>query len=108
MAAPPETGDVAVHQEHGKEREEPKPVNLFAMFQRLPHGASANEGDGIRVRSALPRLGAVHAFDTPCCAETFPRCSVYLMTLAFGSVPHTFHAVSALGYWFWRLAGAEI
>jgi len=35
MTPPPEPRDIAVHQEHGQEREEPKAVDLLAMFQRL-------------------------------------------------------------------------
>ena len=38
MTAPPEVRDIAVHQKHRKERDEPKSIDLCAMTQRL-HGS---------------------------------------------------------------------
>ena len=35
MTAPPEVGDVGVHQKHGQECEEPESIDLIAMFQHL-------------------------------------------------------------------------
>ena len=55
ITAPPEVRDIAVHQEHRQESEEPKSIDLFAMFQRLH--VSRARGEIVRtLRAASPSV----------------------------------------------------